>query len=611
MAFRFDSATSNLTLQNLVIEGKPGTGYLSLVKLNNATGLLIDRIRLRSGEIASGVGILQLNGNSAGTIQRSIFEGLNGDVGRMTNITLATTGAVNVWNNIFTDLNSAPISITAAGTFDIANNIIMGPLGDSTDTITKTAGTITARNNIILSSWMEQGNYLTDGITDTSNLKGANPKVRSFGRGGYVIPCIDDGSTTGRNYAVGSDGLGGTGTVENVLSAYGLKGTWYVYGSPHGGIDWTSAASKAMLQSIVSRGTFEIGAHSWSHTNVTATTLGTLTKSGGTNASYKIDPTNHQFLVKTDEGTENVTVDLADDNSDMFANVLATVRAAQPSWNISYTGGTGTYMRFSSLTAVDWTAIGTAIAIDRTSGDGPDCSSGKTPSGFYADEFKGIKTFLESAIGTTTDPQTGAAYVCNSYAHAGGSYDANSSTALRTSGYTSGRTSRQSTFQNLMSQDMYMHYYLAYDKWYGADSATTIANINNICFAAAQHGLVVFLLSHTGEVPVAGDNSWETIAAVLAAWNGNGVTVTSAQKMAAAVRATPWSYNTSTGVSTRTFTAYTDYRLKAGSPAINAGTDVGLTTDFLGKPIRGLPDIGAYEFYGATGNFGFGFGMGF
>jgi len=59
------------------------------------------------------------------------------------------------------------------------------------------------------------------------------------------------------------------------------------------------------------------------------------------------------------------------------------------------------------------------------------------------------------------------------------------------------------------------------------------------------------------------------------------------------------------------FRSATDYRLKAGSPAINAGTDVGLTTDYDGKPIRGVPDIGAYEYYGATGNFGFGFGMGF
>lgn len=43
------------------------------------------------------------------------------------------------------------------------------------------------------------------------------------------------------------------------------------------------------------------------------------------------------------------------------------------------------------------------------------------------------------------------------------------------------------------------------------------------------------------------------------------------------------------------FISSTDYHLKSGSPAINAGVDVGLTIDYDGKPIAGKPDIGAYE----------------
>jgi hypothetical protein len=39
----------------------------------------------------------------------------------------------------------------------------------------------------------------------------------------------------------------------------------------------------------------------------------------------------------------------------------------------------------------------------------------------------------------------------------------------------------------------------------------------------------------------------------------------------------------------------TDFHLQPSSPAINAGVDVGLTGDYEGKPIRGVPDIGAYE----------------
>ena len=46
------------------------------------------------------------------------------------------------------------------------------------------------------------------------------------------------------------------------------------------------------------------------------------------------------------------------------------------------------------------------------------------------------------------------------------------------------------------------------------------------------------------------------------------------------------------------FTSSTNFVLLNGSPAINAGVDVGLTTDYLGNSIMGLPDIGAYEYQG-------------
>jgi hypothetical protein len=50
------------------------------------------------------------------------------------------------------------------------------------------------------------------------------------------------------------------------------------------------------------------------------------------------------------------------------------------------------------------------------------------------------------------------------------------------------------------------------------------------------------------------------------------------------------------------FVSTTDFRLRAGSPAINAGVNVGLTSDYSGKSIIGLPDLGAYEYSG--GSFG-------
>ena len=51
------------------------------------------------------------------------------------------------------------------------------------------------------------------------------------------------------------------------------------------------------------------------------------------------------------------------------------------------------------------------------------------------------------------------------------------------------------------------------------------------------------------------------------------------------------------------FTSSTDFTLLEGSPAINAGINVGSTADILGKKIVGVPDIGAYESnYGASYN---------
>jgi hypothetical protein len=46
-----------------------------------------------------------------------------------------------------------------------------------------------------------------------------------------------------------------------------------------------------------------------------------------------------------------------------------------------------------------------------------------------------------------------------------------------------------------------------------------------------------------------------------------------------------------------TYSLATDFTLQATSPCINAGVDVGLTTDYVGNSIVGLPDIGALEYY--------------
>ena len=65
-----------------------------------------------------------------------------------------------------------------------------------------------------------------------------------------------------------------------------------------------------------------------------------------------------------------------------------------------------------------------------------------------------------------------------------------------------------------------------------------------------------------------------------------------------------WS-TTGNGYYTRTFTGTDDYHLLSMSPLINAGVDVGLTSDYEGKhvPMASFPDIGAYEYSGSNALF--------
>lgn len=58
------------------------------------------------------------------------------------------------------------------------------------------------------------------------------------------------------------------------------------------------------------------------------------------------------------------------------------------------------------------------------------------------------------------------------------------------------------------------------------------------------------------------------------------------------------------------FVSTTDLKLKISSPMINAGTFISgfheTATDYLGRPIKGLPDIGAYEYQGGRATTGTG-----
>lgn len=132
--------------------------------------------------------------------------------------------------------------------------------------------------------------------------------------------------------------------------------------------------------------------------------------------------------------------------------------------------------------------------------------------------------------------------------------------------------------------------------YFGTSGNTDSIARNTLAFAEflSEYGGLATIFAHSTEFTA---SDWTAFFGALAKTN---ISVMSFEDAIAQVRSL--GSTADSGVTyTRTLTDASDFRLKPDSPAINAGTDVGLTTDYAGRAIRGLPDIGAYEFYGVYG----------
>lgn len=127
----------------------------------------------------------------------------------------------------------------------------------------------------------------------------------------------------------------------------------------------------------------------------------------------------------------------------------------------------------------------------------------------------------------------------------------------------------------------------------GTDSAIK-AGARSIWAWGAQTGGVIYLLNENGGA----GSSLSQMQTFVTEMNALGVEWVYPSELITALVA---SHTTADGLTyTKTY-AHGDYRLQRGSTAINAGANVSLTTDILGNPIKGLPDIGPYEYQSSSG----------
>lgn len=551
------------------------TGTSDVVYLAAGSGHNFDKCLFEQDSTSAAA--LRVLGGSTATISYSIFRNIGAGMMKY-GVRNTTTGAVTAYNNVFSGYSHYAVLSEGAATHTVNNNILFGGTGEVVAPIVNLDGTLNASNNLILSNPFSLSTYITGATTDNNNIKGTIPRITSYGRTGYIIPCVDD-----------SSGITYVQALSSLLSARNMKGTWFINQS-----DW-DAGNNIAAQQLIAGGIIEVGSHSYSHQPANATTLGTITYSGaGANPKYVVDLTNHQFCVQTDTVDGNCQT-LSSTNDNSFASILSAIRSATSNqWNITYTTVTSNTLtgnlKMSSLAEVSATAITTPIALNISDYDLSDASSG-----FYNDEIKSVKTWMEDTLFSgITDPQTALPYKTNSIGNPYNVYSANYAAAERTAGYLASRSTGYATLNNI---DMYGIKTLNVAVFIGATEEITKAMVRSIAATAAENGLVLYLLAHNeGEASTTDANGWPAVLDALKEYQDIGaIKVTSAQLMASEVRASPWTYNATTGYSTRTYNTFSDYHLRSGSPAINAGVDVGLTTDYDGKKIVSKPDIGAYE----------------
>jgi len=331
----------------------------------------------------------------------------------------------------------------------------------------------------------------------------------------------------------------------------------------------------------VQGGVLEIGSHGYTHSLLTVTgAIFTVTKGAET--------------ITTDRTADTITLSGGGTVSGFRAKTLGAIKTELEGFGATVT--TSSYgvggIRAESLGEAfdDGTAVNTLEILHDATG----------ATGIEKAEITDAKAILAAevnALGDVTDGQTGATYVCNSFGFPYQASNAGLRAAVRAAGYTASQSSI--SYENLTAVVDADLFFIAnsgsdsVDAFVGANEAATRIAARAIAFTAAQTGFVYFVLAH--EVANISIEQWGWICEEWALF-GDSIRVTSAQMLAKEIIDSVLWTDDGDGSYSRSFD-YSDLHIKAGSPCIDAGADVGLTTDADGLAVpRGLaPDIGAYE----------------
>ncbi len=504
-------------------------------------------------------------------------------------IVILGIGTYNIYNNDFIGSGLAAIDVSgdpASGTVNIKNNIVAAAGNASGYAINLTAGQVTdVSNNYVLISPYANVVPITNADTLGNNIFSGGPPFVKPSRKGYLIFHVD-------NYTVGNDtwaylyGSDGTDGLVAEFVKRGMKLTWF--------LDQLETSQQTNYEANMlwfkNQG-MEIGNHTYSHFNMTFTNAFTVTTTGAGTPTIDVDRTTHKIILTSgDVGSPWSVPAVGNFETTALSTLVAEIEA------LAFFGCT-----ISSATMVDalgeilqdtagpqtFTANSYTVTIDKTTGASP-------ATGLFKAEVLDPLNWLESILGV--------GYI-KSFTYPAGANDATAREGVRliNSGQMQGSKQHGLTAISNMISNLDRYKFSALD---GDDVKADInagnetedikARISGLCAWAAEMGGVFGIISHKATDLTKAQ--WIIILDEALKWQGQVSVKKSTTEAFTEIIAE--SSDDLDGTITRAWTDESDYHLQSSSPATNAGTNVGLTSDYEGDavPIGLAPDIGAYEY---------------
>jgi len=508
--------------------------------------------------------------SSAGTtlnFNYNVVSGWKAGTGNNILFYAVNSGTFNIYNNNFLNCQSIPVYLGNAGiTAEVKNNIIAHyGLGNSggVGLYCAAGSTVNYDYNLITCNALTHTQTVINGTDGGHNKVGTAyvPGFISYKDKGVVILTNDDLLADGEALA-------------ELAQTYGIPITLSIYWL----INKDEENLSSRLTALVNNG-HEIANHSRTHTDFTATAWGTLQYDGtGTNPTFEVNKTTQVITLNTTEQNDEVII------SNIDTKTFQDFTEALAGTNWSYLQGGNSRLQ-TWLNSLADTGGAAALA-----GVPPQKQLTFNHSDFLNNEMGWQSFWLASQIsGYTVKSTTYPLWSVNEAVVEG----------AIAAGMLAGRRGRVNTVSGIDLRYIYPYYL--------QDSTTSVlgdrteAGLKNMVlqWVLALAGLpgVGIITTHGPGNPTLQEYAW--LCEELNQLSDYVEVLTLGGLGEVVQNSGNWTdKNADRKIWTRTFVNKSDYNLAKNSPCIDSGMSVGLSGDILGNTIRGVPDIGAYEYQG-------------